>query len=528
MILIFGGTTEGRELAELLARNKIECELHVATEYGGQVVENSDLPRDALSLIHIKTGRLSKEEMRELGESGGYEVVVDATHPFAAEVSENIKESFCDKTVIRLERNLNHIEEKNLFYFDDASECEKSLETFTEKNPDARILLTTGSKNLHVFCRNENLRKHLVARVLPSVESLKICEENKLEGGQIIAMQGPFSQRMNEAQIRDYKIHILVTKESGRAGGLDEKIEAAKNCGIKCFVIKARNCRIKPGNDNAGYAELVSAAAEKAENYITTSSVRETCQNLSKILSKKILSTAKLKISLCGTGMGNPKNLTHEVEDAIQNAELVFGARRMIENIKTSAKCFPFYLAKDIIPELEKAQSENFDEVKAAVLFSGDTGFFSGAAKLYSELKKLENAEVKILPGVSSMSYLAAKTGSSYENAKIISAHGVDEKIWKPELQSALEEMADKEQAVLNEREESQKSIFFLTSGAEDVQKIGEIVYSMENNRHLHNLFKIILGFNLSYQDEKILELTAEECGKTSGKGLYSGFILQG
>lgn len=522
MILIFGGTTEGRELAELLAKNKIECELHVATEYGGQVVENSDLPQDVLSLIHIKTGRLSKKEMRELAESGGYRIVVDATHPFATEVSENIKESFCDKTVIRLERNLNHIGEKNLFYFDDAPECEKSLEKFAEKNLDARIFLTTGSKDLHIFCRNENLRKHLVARVLPSVESLKICEENKLEGGQIIAMQGPFSQKMNEAQIRDYKIHILVTKESGRAGGLDEKIEAAKNCGIKCFVIKAKDCRGKPDR------QPVSAFLEKAENYITTSSVRETCQKLSKILSKKILSTAKLKISLCGIGMGNPKNLTQEVKCAIQNAELVFGARRMIENIETSAKRFPFYLAKDIISELEKAQSENFDEVKAAVLFSGDTGFFSGAAKLYSELKKLENAEVKILPGISSMSYLAAKSGVCYENAKIISAHGVDEKIWKPEFQSALEEMADKKQVILNERKESQKSIFFLTSDAEDVQKIGEVAYSVENNRHLHNVFKMILGFNLSYQDEKILELTAEECGKISGKGLFSGFILKG
>lgn len=498
-ILIFGGTTEGRELAEILAKNKTECELHVATEYGGQVVENSDLPQDALSLIHIKTGRLSKEQMRALSETGNYKVVVDATHPFATEVSENIRGSFCNKTIIRLERNLNHIEEKNLFYFDDAAECEKSLEKFAEKNLDARILLTTGSKDLHIFCQNENLRKNLVARVLPSVESLKICEENKLEGKQIIAMQGPFSQKMNEAQIRDYKIQILVTKESGRVGGVDEKIEAAKNCGIKCFVIR--------------HSER--SEESQSRNYITTSSVRETCENLSKILSKKILSTAKLKISLCGIGMGNPKNLTREVEDAIQNAELVFGARRMIENLETSAKRFPFYLAKDIIPELEKAQSENFDEVKAAVLFSGDTGFFSGAAKLYSELKKLENAEVKILPGISSMSYLAAKSGISYENTKIISTHGVDEKIWKPELQSALEKMVDK------------NSVFFITSGAEDVQKIGKIVYSVGNNRHLHNIFKIILGFNLSYRDENVLDLTAEGCEKINKKGLYCGFILQ-
>lgn len=512
-ILIFGGTTEGRKLAQILAKNKIECELRVATEYGEQVVENSDLPEAAFSHIHIKTGRLSQQEMLGLFQKNHYIAVVDATHPFATEVSENIKkcfwhsergEQFVDNKsnpfLIRLERNINHIEENNLFYFDDDEKCALALENLLQKKSDAKILLTTGSKNLHIFSRNENLRKHLVARVLPSVESIKICGENGLEGKQIIAMQGPFSQKMNEVQIRDFKISVLVTKESGRVGGVDEKIEAAKKCKIKCFVIK-RNAAIE-------FAE------KSANNYIITNSIRETCKNLSKILSKKIVSNATLKISLCGIGMGNPKNLTREVEDAIQSSELVFGARRMIENLETSAKRFPFYIAKDIIPILKKSQEENFDEVNAAVLFSGDTGFFSGAAKFYSELKNLENAEVKILPGISSLSYLSAKTGVNYENTKIISTHGVEEKIWKPEMQNLLEKMSDK------------NSIFFLTSGAEDIQKIGEILHSEENNRHTNGLFKVILGFNLSYGDEKILHLSAEDCARIETPGLYCGFIV--
>lgn len=506
-VLIFGGTTEGRQIAEVLARSKIPCELCVATEYGEQVVENSALTKNELDLIQIKTGRLDKNHMKSLSEAGGYSAVVDATHPFAAEVTKNIKESFCGRTnVIRLERNLNHIEEKNLEYFSGADECETALEDFIKKNPDARILLTTGSKDLHIFCRNERVRKHLVARVLPSEESIRICAENGLEGSQIIAMQGPFSQKMNEVQIRDFKISLLVTKESGRAGGTDDKIEAAKSCGIKCFVIKKAESRA---------VEAEPTEKSGAENYITTSSVRETLEKLGGILKQKITVSCKLNVFLCGIGMGNPKNQTREVEDAVQNADFIFGAPRMIENVETFAQKFPFYLAKDIIPLLEKACDESVsDELNAAVLFSGDTGFFSGASKLQKELKNLKNAKVKILPGISSLSYLSAKAGVSYENAKIISAHGVDEKIWRGEMINALKNFTEKSR------------IFFLTSGAEDVRKISEIVESVKNNRQDGNSFKIILGFNLSYSDEEIISLLPTECDKIKKPGLYSGFIL--
>lgn len=506
-VLIFGGTTEGRQIAEILARSKIPCGLCVATEYGEQVVENSALAKNELELIHIRAGRLNKSQMQTLADMGEFSAVIDATHPFAAEVTKNIKESFCGRTnVIRLERKLNHIKEKNLEYFSGADECETALDDFIKKNPDARILLTTGSKDLHIFCRNESLRKRLVARVLPSAESIGICAENGLEGSQIIAMQGPFSQKMNAVQIQDFKISLLVTKESGRAGGTDEKIEAAKECGIKCFVIKKAESR-------AVEAEPVEKSG--AENYITTSSVRETLEKLGGILKQKIAVSCKLNVFLCGIGMGNPKNQSREVEEAVLNADFIFGAPRMIENVETSAQKFPFYLAKNIIPLLEKACSESIsDELNAAVLFSGDTGFFSGASKLQKELKNLKNAEVRILPGISSLSYLSAKTGVSYENAKIISAHGVDEKIWRGEMINALK----------NFTEESR--IFFLTSGAEDVRKIGEIVESVKNSRQNENSFKIILGFNLSYSDEEIISLLPTECDKIKKPGLYSGFIL--
>lgn len=515
-VLIFGGTSEGRKIAEILAENKIPCDLCVATEYGGQVAENSRPIKENLQLIHIKTGRLNKNQMKKLAQSENYTAVIDATHPFAAEVTKNIRESFLEKSkIIRIERNLkswaenNRAKEKNLEYFAGPQACENALEEFIKKNPDARILLTTGSKDLHIFCRNENLKKNLVARVLPSAESIKICAENALEGKQIIAMQGPFSQKMNETQIQDFKIKILVAKESGRAGGTDEKIEAAKNCGIKCFIIK-KTPQISEKDEKSSLDSDL-----KSENYIKTNSLKEACEKLGEILNQKIKACCHLKIFLCGSGMGNPENLTKEAENAIENADFIFGAPRMIQNAGFSAQKFPFYIAKDIIPVLEKIQNENAGEISAAVLFSGDTGFFSGAAKLYTALKNLKDCEIKILPGISSLSYLSSKIGISYENAKIISAHGTDEKIWKNELTNALNFSSEK------------NKIFFLTSNEEDAKKIVQTTRSVENNRHLDKKFKIILGFNLSYQNEKILILSSGECEKIQEKGLCCGFILQ-
>ena len=117
-------------------------------------------------------------------------------------------------------------------YFDDNESCAIALE-----GTRGNILLTTGSKELAVYMRRGSLKDRVVARILPGVESLKICEGLGLTGRDIIAMQGPFSKDMNLAQIRDYKISVLVTKMSGHAGGFFEKALAADEAGISLFVV---------------------------------------------------------------------------------------------------------------------------------------------------------------------------------------------------------------------------------------------------------------------------------------------------
>ena len=239
-VLIFGGTSEGRLIAERLSESKIGCDVCVATEYGKNLLAPGDY-------VNVLEGRLSEEEMKALYKSSSYSVIIDATHPYAKEVSENIRKSLdafnagiegVKIKLLRFERyTKSRFSGAGLRYFDDAARCAAELKSAL-LNDDKNVLLTTGSKELPLFCRDESVRKRIVARVIPSMESLEICQKCGLEGRQIIAMQGPFSQQMNEAVIREFDIKVLITKESGRSGGFMEKITAGRNCGITAVVIR--------------------------------------------------------------------------------------------------------------------------------------------------------------------------------------------------------------------------------------------------------------------------------------------------
>ena len=89
-ILIFGGTTEGRLLAEWCGANGTAADVSVTTEYGAQLLTKN-------SMINVLTGKLGCPEMKTLITTGRYIAVVDATHPFAAEATVNIRKA-CEDT----------------------------------------------------------------------------------------------------------------------------------------------------------------------------------------------------------------------------------------------------------------------------------------------------------------------------------------------------------------------------------------------------------------------------------------------
>lgn len=126
--------------------------------------------------------------------------------------------------------------------------------------------------------------------------------------------------------------------------------------------------------------------------------------------------------------------------------------------ISNNAKVYQYYLAKDIIPVINENAGR---DIKAVVLFSGDTGFFSGAKNLRKQMEKLPGVNVSMMPGISSVQALAARTGESWEDAVIISTHGIEREIWMSKLRfHALHS----------------KKIIFITSGGEDIMQIAELV----------------------------------------------------
>ena len=150
------------------------------------------------------------------------QVVVDATHPYAQIVSQNVRQAADMESIslIRLRRSTESAEE-GFVSFKTQEECSAWLSFQT-----GNILLTTGSKDLGSYAKNETIKNHLFVRVLPGEESIRLCTANGITGRQIIAMQGPFSAQMNECILREYSIDWMVTKISGHAGGFEEKVEA--------------------------------------------------------------------------------------------------------------------------------------------------------------------------------------------------------------------------------------------------------------------------------------------------------------
>ncbi len=468
-ILLFGGTTEGRKLARLCGQAGLECTVCVATEYGEAVLE------DFKESVHILQGRMDEGQMEKLMAKNCFDAVVDATHPYAAEASANIKRAAKSQGVkyIRLLRERQRLSESdNVNIFASNEECARWL---CER--EGNILLTTGSKELSAYASCEALRERLYVRVLPSSESMRICSEQGISGRHIIAMQRPSARRKHAVIIAELQSAYIVTTERGRAGGFEEKVDAALSMGRQVCIIGA------PVEEEG-------------------SSFTEVCALLEEVCGVSLMEYAPLEISLVGIGMGAAGNITLEAKQAVREADVVFGARRLLATVDTNAVKEEYYLARDIIPYLKS----HAEYQRAAVVLSGDSGFYSGANKLAQQInEELKNksmrGSLKIISGVPSVSYLAAKLQMPWQDAKIASLHGRDENVCQIVRRN--------------------KKTFLLLSGKEDLERIcGEL---MENN--LRGV-KIHAGFSLSYPDEKIFSFSPECLPNDLPKGLYACFII--
>ena len=232
-VLLFGGTTEGRELAARLAVRGQRTILCVATDYGREVLEPELLANPCLD---VRIGRMDAEEMRRLILEEEPGLVVDATHPYADQVTRNVREA-CEKTgrkCLRCLRPQSGAESPEGGVVRVPS-VQAAVEWLAAR--DGNILVTTGSKELAAFSQLPDFATRVYARVLPTLPSISACLDQGLSGRHIIAMQGPFSEETNRSQLEEFNCRFLVTKDTGDIGGFREKVRAAGEAGAVALVI---------------------------------------------------------------------------------------------------------------------------------------------------------------------------------------------------------------------------------------------------------------------------------------------------
>ncbi len=227
-IILFGGTTEGRRLSELLKAENIKTVACVATEYGGSLCPEG-------GSLSVKCGRLDADDIAELINEHGPRCVIDATHPYAFGVSENISLA-CSKTGTKYIRVLREsCSGEGCVEFDSLEEL-----IFWLSNNSGTVFSTLGVKEASLLASIPNFESRVWLRILPSAEGLASCIELGFPPKHIICMQGPFSKEINKTMLAFASADILVTKESGPAGGFPEKLDAAKELGITVAVIRRR------------------------------------------------------------------------------------------------------------------------------------------------------------------------------------------------------------------------------------------------------------------------------------------------
>lgn len=244
-ILIFGGTAEGRQLCEQCVKNNIPAYVSVATEYGAGLLEKS-------GCATILTGRKTSSEMSELITKNAIELVVDATHPYAVEATRNIKKACaeCNAEYVRVKRESEH--DDYGIYFENVQSAAEYL-----NKTNGKILFTTGSKELPVFSGIRDFSQRCAARVLPAEGIVSQCTQLGIKPENIIAKKGPFTKEENIAHIKKYGAEFLVTKESGRNGGFEEKAAAAKECAVKLVVIS------RPEENGVSVSQAVKILLER-------------------------------------------------------------------------------------------------------------------------------------------------------------------------------------------------------------------------------------------------------------------------
>ncbi|MCR3955534.1 MAG: precorrin-6A reductase [Gudongella sp.] len=233
MIWVIGGTSEAREFINLFENREILI-VTVATEDGRRI----------LSEGNILTGRLDYHDMVSFIRENTIRVLVDLSHPYAVEVSNNAEMAAAAEGIPYLGFSRSKTEwVKEAIYLDSFDSCMDKV-----REMEGTFFFTTGVKTLPDFERIRG-NNRFVHRIIPSQESLGICTENNVSLEDTVALLGPFSRELNTALFKEYSVDYVVMKDSGTRGGTMEKLLACRDLGIVPLVIGR--------SEKEGYRDLV-------------------------------------------------------------------------------------------------------------------------------------------------------------------------------------------------------------------------------------------------------------------------------
>jgi precorrin-6A/cobalt-precorrin-6A reductase len=203
----------------------IESCLHTLTQFGSELAGED---------AHAEYGEFSEDGFRS--ELSDYCVVVDATHPFATRISSMAMRLCAEMGLhyLRFERPCAVLPDWAVVVHSHREAAERAVELAGGK----RIFLAIGSREIKIYAHQlRAANAEFVARVLPTSAALLDCEEAGLSPSEIVAMFGVPERGLETALLRHYDAGVVVTKESGNAGGVEEKLEAARLCGAVVVVV---------------------------------------------------------------------------------------------------------------------------------------------------------------------------------------------------------------------------------------------------------------------------------------------------
>ena len=228
-VWVFSGTGDGNALVRALADRQGPIVVSTASEYGGEVARE-DCPG-----VTVWAGRQGVEARRRALQGSHARVIVDATHPYAQQMSEQLigLSRELDIPYLRYERPSTLDSETTLLCGSVEEAAERAVAT------GQRIFLATGSKDLATFLGAPSAdQREWFVRITPEPALIRRAIDLGIPRDHILAMQGPFSEAFNTALWRDQRIDCVVTKDSGEAGGFSAKARAAAALNIPLLVIR--------------------------------------------------------------------------------------------------------------------------------------------------------------------------------------------------------------------------------------------------------------------------------------------------